>query len=137
RRGTLRIEAVADDGTGAVRVVWHNRYPSFVKTLAAHSAALFGTPVASTRGEMRIENPETEFFEGGEAADPIHSGRIVGVYHRAAEIPSRLWRTLVRRTLDRLSGDFRAATVDPASLRQALEDVHFPPAPEAADAARR
>ncbi|HEX9287299.1 MAG TPA: hypothetical protein VF999_08545, partial [Thermoanaerobaculia bacterium] len=29
RRGTLRIEAVADDGTGALRVVWHNRYPSF------------------------------------------------------------------------------------------------------------
>ena len=29
RRGTLRIEALADDGTGAARVVWHNRYPSF------------------------------------------------------------------------------------------------------------
>jgi len=35
RRGLLRVEAVADDGTGAVRVVWHNRYPSFAKALAA------------------------------------------------------------------------------------------------------
>jgi len=137
RRGTMRIEAVADDGTGAVRVVWHNRYPTFVKTLSAHRAALFGTPIASPRGEMRIENPETEVFDEKEGADPVHSGRIVGVYHRAAEIPPRLWRALVRRTLDRLSDDFRAATADPASLRRVLEEVHFPPDPEAAEAARR
>ena len=38
RRGMLRIEAAADDGTGAVRVVWHNRYPSFVKALEGSHA---------------------------------------------------------------------------------------------------
>jgi hypothetical protein len=57
RRGTLRIEAVADDGTGAVRVVWHNRYPSFAKALEGKRAALYGAPAATSRGEMRIENP--------------------------------------------------------------------------------
>ena len=97
RRGLLRVEAVADDGTGAVRVVWHNRYPSFAKALTDKRAALYGTPVAGTRGEMRIENPETELFDPGEEADPLHSGRIVGIYHRLAEIPSRPWRVLVRR----------------------------------------
>src|SRR6185369_1612223 len=68
RRGNLRVEAVADDGTGAVRVVWHNRYPSFAKALAAEGrrAALFGAPVAGARGEMRIENPETELFDPGD-----------------------------------------------------------------------
>lgn len=79
RRGMLRIEAVADDGTGAVRVVWHNRYASFAKALEGRRAALFGTPIATPRGEMRIENPETEIFEEGEESDPVHSGRIVGV----------------------------------------------------------
>jgi len=126
RRGTLRIEAVADDGTGAVRVVWHNRYPSFAKALEGKRAALYGAPAATSRGEMRIENPETEIFEEGEESDPIHSARIVGVYHRAAEIPSRQWRTLVRRTLDALSPDFRALTAPSAQIRQALEEVHFP-----------
>jgi ATP-dependent DNA helicase RecG len=126
RRGTLRIEAVADDGTGAVRVVWHNRYPSFAKALEGRRAALYGAPAATSRGEMRIENPETELFEEGEESDPIHSARIVGVYHRAAEIPSRHWRTLVRRALDALSPDFRALTVSPAQIRKALEEVHFP-----------
>jgi ATP-dependent DNA helicase RecG len=126
RRGTLRVEAAADDGSGAVRVVWHNRYPSFAKALDGRRAALYGAPVATARGEMRIENPETELFDEGEEADPIHSGRIVGVYHRLGEVPSRLWRGLVRRALDGLSRDFRAISVPPAQLAQALEEAHFP-----------
>ena len=126
RRGLLRVEAVADDGTGAVRVVWHNRYPSFVKALAGRRAALFGAPVAGTRGEMRIENPETELFEPGDESDPLHSGRIVGIYHRVADIPSRQWRTLARRALDRVSSDFRAIAAPPGRLLEALAEAHFP-----------
>jgi ATP-dependent DNA helicase RecG len=137
RRGTLRVEAIADDGTGAVRVVWHNRYPSFVKTLSGSRAALYGAPVASSRGEMQIENPETEFVAEGEEADPVHSGRIVGVYHRVADVSSRLWRTLARRALDRLDPAFASAAASPRDILEALEHAHFPPGPEAAEAARR
>ncbi len=136
RRGLLRVEAVADDGTGAVRVVWHNRYPSFAKALADKRAALYGTPVAGTRGEMRIENPETELFDPGEEADPLHSGRIVGVYHRLAEIPTRPWRVLVRRALDALGTDFRAISASPAKLREALGEAHFPTHEDSAGPAR-
>ena len=136
RRGLLRVEAVADDGTGAVRVVWHNRYPSVAKALADKRAALYGTPVAGTRGEMRIENPETELFDPGEEADPLHSGRIVGVYHRLAEIPTRPWRVLVRRALDALGTDFRAISAAPATLREALGEAHFPTNEDSAGPAR-
>lgn len=137
RRGTLRVEAIADDGTGAVRVVWHNRYPSFAKALSESRAALYGTPTPTARGEMRIENPETEFIAEGEEADPVHAGRIVGVYHRAADVAPRTWRTFARRALDRLDSAFAAAAAPPEALRAALEDVHFPATPEAAEAARR
>ena len=136
RRGTLRVEAVAADETGSVRVVWHNRYPSFAKALAGSRAALYGVPVASPRGEMRIENPETEFIAAGEEADPVHSGRIVGIHHRGADVSPRLWRTLARRALDRLETAFEAAAGDSAGIREALEEVHFPASPEAAEAAR-
>src|SRR5262249_20503553 len=137
RRGLLRVEAVAADETGSVRVVWHNRYPSFVKALSASRAALFGAPEASARGEMRIENPETEFIAAGEEADPVHSGRIVGIYHRNAHVASRLRRTLTRRALDRLDPAFEVAAADPAAIRRALEEAHFPSSPEAAEEARR
>jgi ATP-dependent DNA helicase RecG len=137
RRGMLKVEGVAADDSGSVRVVWHNRYPSFVRALETSRAALFGAPTASARGEMRIENPETEFIAAGEEADPVHSGRIVGIYHRAGDVSSRLWRTLVRRALDRLAPSFDAASGDPKALRAALEDVHFPASFEAAQEARR
>ena len=133
RRGTLRVEALADDGTGAVRVVWHNRYPSFGQALQSGRAAIYGTPVAGPRGAMRIENPETEFFEEGEETDPLHSGRVVPIYHRAADLPSRRWRTLVRRTLDALSPHFATASAPPGEMRKALEAVHFPVDPADAD----
>jgi ATP-dependent DNA helicase RecG len=133
----LKVEAVAADDTGSVRVVWHNRYPSFARALETSRAALFGAPSASARGEMRIENPETEFIAAGEEADPVHSGRIVGIYHRGGDVSSRLWRTLVRRVLDRLAPSFDTAYGDAVALRRALEDAHFPASLEAAEAARR
>jgi ATP-dependent DNA helicase RecG len=137
RRGTLRVEALADDGTGAVRVVWHNRYPSFAQALqSGRAAAIYGPAVASARGAMRIENPETEFFEEGEETDPLHSGRVVPIYHRAADLPSRRWRTLVRRTLDALSPDFATAAAPAEEVRKALEAVHFPAEPADADRGR-
>ena len=135
RRGTLKVEALADDGSGAVRVVWHNRYPSFRQALeSGKAAAIYGAPVAGPRGEMRIENPETEFFEAGEESDPLHSGRVVPVYHRAADVPSRRWRSLVRRTLDALRPDFAGAAASGRELARGLEGVHFPA--DAAEAER-
>src|SRR5262249_39819271 len=85
---------------------------------------------------LRIENPETEFFEEGEEADPVHSGRIVGVYHRVAGAGSRAWRTLARRALDRLARDFAAASAPPDRIFEALESAHFPPDAEGAVRAR-
>lgn len=127
RRGTLRIEAIADDGTGAVRVVWHNRYPSFAQSLASgRTAAVYGAPVVTGRGEIRLENPETELFDAEEEADPLQSGRIVGVYHRVAGLPAKARRRLVRRALDLLDPDFATATASASLLRNALEGIHFP-----------
>ena len=137
RRGTLRIEAAADDGTGAIRVVWHNRYPSFARGAEGATAVLYGTASVGTAGDLRIENPETEFLPPGGDADPIHSGRIVGIYHRVAAIAPRPWRTLVRRALDRLGAGWRAASAPAAELARALEIAHFPPSLEAAEEARR
>jgi ATP-dependent DNA helicase RecG len=137
RRGGLRIEAAADDETGAVRVVWHNRYPSFAERARKGGAlVLYGTPMVTSRGELRLENPETEFFDPGEEADPLHSGRIVGVYHRAAGIGSRASRVLARSALDVLSATSRAATLSGSGLRDALENAHFPRSQADADTAR-
>ncbi|HTO76305.1 MAG TPA: ATP-dependent DNA helicase RecG [Thermoanaerobaculia bacterium] len=135
RRGGMRVEALADDGSEAIRVVWHNRYPSFLQAAqSGRPAVLYGAPAVTSRGELRLENPETEFFEPGEEADPLHSGRIVGVARRVAEISPRAWRALVRRALDALSPDFESASGPSSDIVAALEAAHFPA--EIADAQR-
>ena len=137
RRGLFRVEAIADDGTGAVRVVWHNRYASFAEALSSgRPVILYGAAAITPRGETRLENPETEIVRPGEEADPLHSGRIVGIYHRIGGIAPRAWRTLARRALDRVATDFAAAT-SAAAARAALEQAHFPETFESADAGRR
>ncbi len=137
RRGSLRLEAIADDGTGAVRVVWHNRYPSFgEKAQSGKALVLFGTPIVTPRGELRLENPETEFFETGEEADPLHSGRIVGIYHRVAGIAPRAWRAFVRTALDNLAPKPAAAGPPPEELLRALEGAHFPASDREAETSR-
>ena len=136
RRGTMRIEALADDGTGAARVVWHNRYPSFATSAEGAWAVLYGTASTGPRGGLRIENPETEFFTE-EDSDPLHSGRIVGIYHRKGGIAPRPWRTLVRATLDGLGEGWKGASAPAADLKKALENIHFPASEEEASAARR
>jgi ATP-dependent DNA helicase RecG len=138
RRGGLRIEAIADDGTGAVRVVWHNRYPSYATALAAgRSAVVFGSPVVTPGGELRLENPETEIFGEGEEADPVHSGRIVGVYHREGGLSPRPWRTLVHRALTRLGPAREAAGLRPNDVLPRLWAAHFPRSLDEAAQARR
>ena len=137
RRGLFRIEAVADDGSGAVRVVWHNRYSSFEGALSSgRPVILYGAATITSRGEVRLENPETEIVRPGEEADPLHSGRIVGIYHRVAGIAPRVWRTLARHALDRLSPDFTSAT-SAAAIRSGLERTHFPETLDQAEAGRQ
>ncbi len=137
RRGSLRIEGIADDGTGAVRVVWHNRYPSFVQAAQSGKAlVLYGTSVGTPGGALRLENPETEFFDSGEEADPLHSGRIVGIYHRIAGIAPRAWRVLARAALDRISPAFQAASLPADRLLRALDGAHFPASSREAEASR-
>ncbi len=136
RRGSLRIEALADDGSEAIRVVWHNRYPSFLKAAqSGHSAVLYGAPVVTAKGELRLENPETEFFEPGEETDPQHSGKIIPITRRVADVPPRAWRAMTLRAIEALSPEFESATVPAREIHEALRAVHFPR--EMEEAARR
>jgi len=138
-RGRRDLTGTLRDETGFVRVVWFNQ-PYLATTLRVGDRYLFSGTVQAFRG-LEIHNPE---FEPAESTDEhLHVGRLVPRYALTEGVAERWLRARVRGALDDLP---RIPDVVPEEWRsrcgvpplsQALEEVHFPPRPEAAEPARR
>ena len=132
RRNFTIFEAEVEDASGRVRVVWYNRRylePAFTP---GRRVVLFGKSVVKL-GRTVLENPDYEFLEEQDDQG-IHTGRIVPVYRKLADIGPRFLRQLLYRALTEL---------DPTTLKprvpqeiadrnelmpriEALRGVHFP-----------
>lgn len=124
RRGFTILEALIDDGSGTLRVVWFNR-PYLAKGLSTgRRVVLFGT-VEPDHGGLTLKSPEYEFLDPAEENDPVHAGRVVGIYRRVADLSGKWQRTVIARALDALPSTF-PAILPAGDLRQALRDLHFP-----------
>jgi ATP-dependent DNA helicase RecG len=128
------VEAVVDDGTGAIPVVWFNQ-PYLAGTLSAGGRVwLHGSlrPARSGLG-LQLVGPEWEFED--EDTDPIHLGRIVPMYRRVGSWSGRRVRSLVARALGALGEvddplrSWLPEELDLPPLGEALASLHFPPAP--------
>jgi ATP-dependent DNA helicase RecG len=139
RNRRLRIvEALVDDGTGALPVVWFNQ-PYLTKTLKAGVRVwLYGVLRLSRSGSgLQLVAPEWEVED--EDSDPVHLGRIVPIYRRVGRLTGRRLRTLVARALDAV-GEI-ADPLEPVlptdlgldPLDQALRLVHFPEQPRSGE----
>ncbi|MFI5166258.1 MAG: ATP-dependent DNA helicase RecG, partial [Thermoanaerobaculales bacterium] len=138
RRARVRrlsiVEAVVDDGTGALAVVWFNQ-PYLASTLREGMRVwLYGAlrPARSGWG-LQLVAPEWEIED--EDAEPIHLGRIVPMYRRVGNLGGRRVRTLVARALE-ACGELAdpLATILPTDppmtpLGRAFGAAHFPPPP--------
>jgi ATP-dependent DNA helicase RecG len=97
--------------------------------------ALFGKiEIDSYTGDLLIMHPEFEILTGDEEEGEtgLHTGRIVPIYEAASKITTRVFRSLLRRVLDTVSGvddpmpgDIirRLALLDRWS---AVQQIHFP-----------
>jgi ATP-dependent DNA helicase RecG len=116
-------------------VVWFNR-PYLARALVRERrVVLFGAAVFEKRG-LVMKNPEHELFEPEEERDPVHMGRIVGIYRKLGGLTAKWQRQAIARALEGLDPGFETIGA-PAAIRRALSDIHFPPAPGRGDAARR
>ena len=136
-RGRRDVSATIQDETGSRRVVWFNQ-PFVEKALQAGETYLFSGPVEPFHG-LELHNPEFEpVEEGGEKL-----ARVTPVYGLTQGVQQRWLRGRVEDAVKSLPGLFdpvpeawRRAHGLP-SLRQSLEQVHFPERPEDAEPARR
>ncbi|MGC8916329.1 MAG: ATP-dependent DNA helicase RecG [Thermoanaerobaculum sp.] len=122
------VEALVQDGTGAIPVVWFNQ-PYVARTLKPGMRVwLYGPArVAKSGWGLQLVSPEWEVEEDKE---PLHLGRVVPVYRRVGPVSGRMLRTLVARVLERVS--FPETVLDAElpeglpRLRDAFREVHFP-----------
>jgi len=154
RRGFTIFEAILDDGSGPLRLVFFNQPYLQRWLLPKRIFWVYGVATQSARYRrgLVMENPQIEesiedFLEGedgkgagardGEgarrAADPLSVGRVVPIYRKLPGLTPRARRTLVFRLLrdfaDRLPerlSDIKEREQEFPSLADSLREAHFP-----------
>ena len=134
RPGFTIFEAILDDGTGSVRLVFFNQpYLSRVLT-AGRSVWAYGGPELASRSRhgLVLLNPQYE-TEDAAGADALSVGRVVPIYRKLPGLPPRTRRRLVARLLDELADrlperlpDGVRRTLALPGLSASLREAHFP-----------
>jgi ATP-dependent DNA helicase RecG len=136
RRGFTIFEAILDDGTGPLRLVFFNqpylqRWMTPKKWFWVYGTA---TQAARYRRGLVMENPQIEeFLEGEEGKDPLSVGRVVPIYRKLPALTPRARRGLVFHLLrdfaDRLPERVHDGVGEGPklpSLSDSLREAHFP-----------
>ncbi len=156
RRPRFRIfEMLVRDASGSLRAIWFNQ-PFLKDIFHPHQRVILFGKLELTSHGLQMQNPQYEIVRGEDASDPgapgagapadgaeeagLHTGRIVPIYEKTGQLTAKVQRTLVHHALEQLP----PTLPDPLPLavrqrqglidrRQALQDVHFPPADTSID----
>ncbi len=134
-RGFTLFDLRLEDETGGIAARWFNQ-PYLRNVLKDGSlVVLHGVPSLPEQGPPLplFKNPQFEVL--GEDPEGTHTGRIVPIYRRTADLSTRSLRTLIHRALATLPEAMEDPLPEAAVRRLSLEDrasalrnVHFPPA---------
>jgi ATP-dependent DNA helicase RecG len=91
------FEAILDDGTGTIMVVWFNQPYLADKIKRGDQIAIYGQPRLDKYGRLQIESPDYERID--EAGDSEEEGNIVPVYSSVASITPKVMRRIVSQAL--------------------------------------
>jgi ATP-dependent DNA helicase RecG len=127
----MRIfEAVLEDESGAVKLVWFNQ-PFLTDQIKRNDRlAVFGAPrLSGYGGHLQVEGADWEKFEG----DDEDEGAIVPIYSKVGNIPAKALRRIIGEALgalpaldDPLPENIRQS-LHIGTLAPALEQLHRPP----------
>ncbi|HYH09312.1 MAG TPA: ATP-dependent DNA helicase RecG [Thermoanaerobaculia bacterium] len=123
------FEAVLDDGTGSVKLIWFKQAWLADQIKQGDRLAVFGAPRSTGYRTVTIESPDWEKFEGNEEEE----GAIVPIYSKVGNIPPKALRKIIAGALDtlpeledRLPDDLRRK-LGVVDLQTALRALHQPP----------
>ncbi|MEO6325948.1 MAG: OB-fold nucleic acid binding domain-containing protein, partial [Thermoanaerobaculia bacterium] len=132
RPGFTIFEAILDDGTGSLRLVFFNQPYLRQWLVAGRAVFVYGVPTLGTsfRRGLVMQNPELEMEDSG---DTLAMGRVVPIYRKLPGLTPRLRRRLVAKLLDAVGGQL-PDRLEPAlrkrlalpPLEASLREAHFP-----------
>ena len=136
RRGFTIFEAILDDGSGPLRIIFFNQPYLQRWMLPKKNFWVYGAPTQAARYRrgLVMENPQIEeFLEGEEGRDPLSVGRVVPIYRKLPGLTPRARRTVVFHLLrdfaddlpERMPPSKREGPKLP-SLSESLREAHFP-----------
>jgi len=134
-----RFEAIIDDGTGQLSLLWFAGWRYLVKSLKKGVVlAASGTVTWYQGRERQIVHPEFEFLEDKDVDDLTHTARVIPLYPsgegwRSAGLDSRGLRRIIKPVVDGVLAELPdylnddiLATNGLLPLPRALAQVHFP-----------
>jgi ATP-dependent DNA helicase RecG len=98
RKRMKLFEAVLDDGTASVKMIWFNQAYLADQIKQGDRLAVYGAPRVSSYGPLTIESPDWEKFEGEEEEE----GAIVPIYSKVGNIQPKALRKLIDTALEAL-----------------------------------
>jgi len=122
-------EAIVEDKTGTIRVVWFNQ-PYLVQTLSQEKTVNLAGKVTFAGQTLCLSNPAYEIIKKGETT---HTGRLIPIYHETAGLSSRYLRYLIKSILPltKQITDFLPEQIRKEltlmNLSQALHQIQAPP----------
>ncbi len=122
------FEAMFDDGTGTVMLVWFNQPYLTDSIKRGDRLSIFGQPRMSNQGRLQIESPDWEKID--EEGEP--EGAIVPIYSKVGNIPPKTLRRIVENALqavaeldDTMPAEIRER-LGIIGLRESLVELHHP-----------
>jgi ATP-dependent DNA helicase RecG len=90
------FEAMFDDGSGTVMLVWFNQPYLSDQIKRGDHLAVYGPPRLSSQGRLQVESPDWEKIDEQEEGE----GRIVPIYSKVGNIPPKALRKIIDLALD-------------------------------------
>ncbi len=139
KTGKMFTKAIFTDKTGSIEVVWFSS-PHITRMLPPGKTILLSGKPRMAMKRIALQNPVGEIKPN----DPLHTARIIPVYHETKGITSKWLRGKIKPVIDeyvqfledplpekiRIEKDF-------VKYQKAIQEVHFPTSEETLEKARK
>lgn len=125
-------EAILEDNTGEVHLMWFNQ-PYLAKQFSEGDLIVIAGKIEWRLGKKQITNPYFEKVTSDELLEPKTAGKILPIYHLTKGITNLRLLKLVKISWENCKKDFAELlnqqslkTYNLPSIAKSLQDLHFP-----------